>query len=87
MFYVQGYTVFATVISKDTDGAKKLQKEFKERMFVVPMNVTSDEDVINGLEYVKKNLPQGCPGIWAVITNAGWSTFGEVLENGDKVGR
>jgi len=53
-----------------------LSKEFKERMFTVPMNITSDEQVIEALEYVKKNLPAG--GLWAVITNAGWSTFGEV---------
>ncbi|OXA41673.1 D-beta-hydroxybutyrate dehydrogenase, mitochondrial [Folsomia candida] len=73
-----GYTVFAGVISSDTDGAKQLQKEFKTRMYTVPMNVTSDEDVTKALEYIKENLPADCNGIWALITNAGWSTFGEV---------
>jgi 3-hydroxybutyrate dehydrogenase len=60
--YGLGFTVFATVISKDTDGAKALEKEFKERMFVIPMNVTSDKDVIKGLEFVKENLPKGSRG-------------------------
>jgi NAD(P)-dependent dehydrogenase (short-subunit alcohol dehydrogenase family) len=68
--------VFAGVISKDTDGAKELDKEFKDRMFTVPMNITSDEEVTSAMELVQKNLPAG--GLWAVITNAGWSTFGEV---------
>lgn len=64
----QGYTVFATVISGDTDGAKTLQKEFKERMFIVPMNVTSDEDVIKGMEIVKQNLPAGSAGQLVIST-------------------
>jgi len=47
-------------------------------MHVFEMNVTKDADCENALKFVEQNLPAGTKGLWAVITNAGWSTFGEV---------
>jgi len=72
-----GYTVFAACYSTETEGAKALQKEFPNRMFVFSMDVSSDDNVNKAMEYVKNHLPDGA-GLWAVITNAGLSSFGQV---------
>jgi 3-hydroxybutyrate dehydrogenase len=70
--------VFAACYSEETEGAKALAKEFNgNRMHVVGMDVTSEESVNKALETVKNKLPDGT-GLWAVITNAGLSTFGQV---------
>uniref|UniRef100_UPI0037E94B4C D-beta-hydroxybutyrate dehydrogenase, mitochondrial n=1 Tax=Semicossyphus pulcher TaxID=241346 RepID=UPI0037E94B4C len=75
-----GFTVFAGCLLKDKggDGAKELEEFHSDRMKVVQLDVTSEEQVNQAAEYIKENLEDSERGLWAVVNNAGVSTFGEV---------
>ncbi|KAM4533655.1 D-beta-hydroxybutyrate dehydrogenase, mitochondrial [Odontesthes bonariensis] len=75
-----GFTVFAGCLLKDKggDGAKELEELNSDRMRVIQLDVCSDEEVNKAVEYIKDNLEDSQRGLWAVVNNAGVSTFGEV---------
>lgn len=75
-----GFTVFAGCLLKDKggEGAKELEGIRSSRMKVVQLDVCSEEQVCQAVEYVKENLEDCERGLWAVVNNAGVSTFGEV---------
>ncbi|XP_041824680.1 D-beta-hydroxybutyrate dehydrogenase, mitochondrial [Melanotaenia boesemani] len=75
-----GFTVFAGCFLKDKggEGAKELEEFNSDRMKVVQLDVCSDEQVNQAVEYIKDNLKDSQRGLWAVVNNAGVSTFGEV---------
>ncbi|XP_036935050.1 D-beta-hydroxybutyrate dehydrogenase, mitochondrial isoform X5 [Acanthopagrus latus] len=63
---------------KGGEGAKELEEFHSDRMKVVQLDVCSDEQVNQAVEYIKDNLADSEKGLWAVVNNAGVSTFGEV---------
>ncbi|XP_034562287.1 D-beta-hydroxybutyrate dehydrogenase, mitochondrial [Notolabrus celidotus] len=75
-----GFTVFAACFLKDKggEGAKELEEFHSDRMKVFQLDVCSDEQVNQVAEYIKDNLEDSEKGLWAVVNNAGVSTFGEV---------
>ncbi|XP_017262168.1 D-beta-hydroxybutyrate dehydrogenase, mitochondrial [Kryptolebias marmoratus] len=75
-----GFMVFAGCLlkNKDGEGAKKLEELGSDRLKVVQLDVCSDEQVKKAVEYIKDNLQDAQRGLWAVVNNAGVSTFGEV---------
>ncbi|XP_069559662.1 D-beta-hydroxybutyrate dehydrogenase, mitochondrial isoform X1 [Brachyistius frenatus] len=75
-----GFTVFAGCLLKDKngEGAKELEEFHSDRMKVVQLDVCSEEQVNTAVEYIKGNLQDSERGLWAVVNNAGVSTFGEV---------
>ncbi|XP_019943001.2 D-beta-hydroxybutyrate dehydrogenase, mitochondrial [Paralichthys olivaceus] len=75
-----GFTVFAGCFLKDEDGegAKELEEFHSDRMKVVQLDVCSEEQVNQAVEFIKENLEDSERGLWAVVNNAGVSTFGEV---------
>nr|XP_046226851.1 D-beta-hydroxybutyrate dehydrogenase, mitochondrial [Scatophagus argus] len=75
-----GFTVFAGCLLKDKggEGAKELEEFNSDRMKVVQLDVCSDEQVNQAVEYIRDNLADSERGLWAVVNNAGVSTFGEV---------
>uniref|UniRef100_A0A3Q2QP94 3-hydroxybutyrate dehydrogenase, type 1 n=1 Tax=Fundulus heteroclitus TaxID=8078 RepID=A0A3Q2QP94_FUNHE len=75
-----GFTVFAGCLLKDKggEGAKELEEFGSDRMKVVQLDVCSDEQVKEAVEYIRGNLADSQRGLWAVVNNAGVSTFGEV---------
>ncbi|TNM96608.1 hypothetical protein fugu_016269 [Takifugu bimaculatus] len=75
-----GFTVFAGCLLKDDggEGAKELEEFRSDRMNVVQLDVCSDEQVNRAVEDVKRKLADSEKGLWAVVNNAGVSTFGEV---------
>ncbi|KAM6908268.1 D-beta-hydroxybutyrate dehydrogenase, mitochondrial isoform 1-T2 [Lycodopsis pacificus] len=75
-----GFTVFAGCLFKDKGGAgaKELEEFHSDRMKVVQLDVCSDEQVDQAVEYVKESLEDTETGLWAVVNNAGVSTFGQV---------
>nr|XP_005989439.1 PREDICTED: D-beta-hydroxybutyrate dehydrogenase, mitochondrial-like isoform X2 [Latimeria chalumnae] len=75
-----GFTVFAGCLLKDEngDGARELKNVNSDRMKVVQLNVCSEEEVAQAVEFVRKSLKDPEKGLWGVVNNAGISTFGEV---------
>ncbi|XP_034717700.1 D-beta-hydroxybutyrate dehydrogenase, mitochondrial [Etheostoma cragini] len=75
-----GFTVFAGCLFMDKggEGAKELEEFHSDRMKVVQLDVCSEEQVDQAAEYIKDNLKDSESGLWAVVNNAGVSTFGEV---------
>ncbi|KAF3703641.1 D-beta-hydroxybutyrate dehydrogenase, mitochondrial [Channa argus] len=75
-----GFTVFAGCFLKDKggEGAKELEEFHSDRMKVVQLDVCSEEQVNKAVQYIKDNLEDSERGLWAVVNNAGISTFGEV---------
>ncbi|XP_034428117.1 D-beta-hydroxybutyrate dehydrogenase, mitochondrial [Hippoglossus hippoglossus] len=75
-----GFTVFAGCFLKDKggEGAKELEEFHSDRMKLVQLDVCSEEQVNQAVEFIKENLEDSERGLWAVVNNAGVSTFGEV---------
>lgn len=75
-----GFTVFAGCLLKDKggDGAKELEELHSDRMKVVQLDVCSEDQVAKAAEFVRGNLEDPERGLWAVVNNAGVSTFGDV---------
>ncbi|XP_065579813.1 D-beta-hydroxybutyrate dehydrogenase, mitochondrial-like isoform X4 [Artemia franciscana] len=77
-----GYVVFAGCFTKDSrgKGAVELEKEGEktQRLFTVQLDVSSQESVTKAAKEVEQRLPKNCKGVWGIVNNAGWSTFGEV---------
>ncbi|KAM3932627.1 D-beta-hydroxybutyrate dehydrogenase, mitochondrial-like [Leptodactylus fuscus] len=75
-----GFTVFAGCLLKDKngEGAQELESFHSNRMKVLQLNVCSEEEVTQAVEFVKKNLENPDTGLWGLVNNAGTSTFGEV---------
>ncbi|XP_056421341.1 D-beta-hydroxybutyrate dehydrogenase, mitochondrial-like [Hyla sarda] len=75
-----GFTVFAGCLLKDKndEGAQELQSFQCNRMKVLQLNVCSEEEITQAVEFVKKNLEDPNKGLWGLVNNAGISTFGEV---------
>lgn len=69
-----GAVVFAGCLKSQEGGAVKL-KGYRN-IHVVQLDITSDEEVTAALNYVSQNLPS--QGLWGIVNNAGWSTFGHV---------
>uniref|UniRef100_A0A3Q2TAQ2 3-hydroxybutyrate dehydrogenase, type 1 n=1 Tax=Fundulus heteroclitus TaxID=8078 RepID=A0A3Q2TAQ2_FUNHE len=67
-----------SVEDKGGEGAKELEEFGSDRMKVVQLDVCSDEQVKEAVEYIRGNLADSQRGLWAVVNNAGVSTFGEV---------
>lgn len=67
----QGYHVIAGVLFEDKEGAAELKKLGID---TIPVDVTKDFSIGPVEEALKRKNTQ----LWAVITNAGLSTFGEV---------
>ncbi|XP_029473036.1 D-beta-hydroxybutyrate dehydrogenase, mitochondrial-like [Rhinatrema bivittatum] len=75
-----GFTVFAGCLLKDKggDGARELQSMQSDSMKVLQLNVTSDEEITQAVEFVRKNLKEPQRGLWGIVNNAGVSKFGGV---------
>jgi len=69
----KGYTVFATCYDSDCKGAQDLVKKCSQRLKVLKMDVTKDEDVNEAVLYVKKQLENN--NFWALVNNAGIINF------------
>ncbi|KAI2649279.1 D-beta-hydroxybutyrate dehydrogenase, mitochondrial [Labeo rohita] len=77
-FHKLGFTVFAGCLFKDGEGAKELENFHSEKLKVVQLDVCNEEQVSQAVQFVTANLEDSEKGLWAVVNNAGISTFGEV---------
>ncbi|RWS06192.1 hypothetical protein B4U79_05873 [Dinothrombium tinctorium] len=64
-----GCDVFAGCLFPDGEGAISLSKYQSERLKVVKLDVTKDEDVFAAVNYVTNNLRNN--SLWALVNNAG----------------
>ncbi|XP_071423004.1 D-beta-hydroxybutyrate dehydrogenase, mitochondrial-like isoform X3 [Pithys albifrons albifrons] len=89
--HAKGFTVFAgcLLLDENGDGARELKNMKSDRMKVLQMNVCSDQEVAEAMDFVKRTLKEPEKGLWGLVNNAGISTFGEVefasLDNYKKV--
>ncbi|XP_054242158.1 D-beta-hydroxybutyrate dehydrogenase, mitochondrial-like [Indicator indicator] len=89
--HAEGFTVFAGCLLMDEngDGAMELKNMNSDRMKVLQMDVCSDQEVAQAVDFVKRTLKEPEEGLWGLVNNAGVSTFGEVefasLDNYKKV--
>lgn len=75
-----GFNVFAGCLLADKDGpgATELRGLANPRLKVIQLDITKQEDWDKALEFVQKNLISTSSGLWGIVNNAGWATFGEV---------
>ncbi|XP_067398960.1 D-beta-hydroxybutyrate dehydrogenase, mitochondrial-like [Emydura macquarii macquarii] len=78
--HAKGFTVFAGCLlaSENGDGARELKNMKSDRMKVMQLNVCSDTEVDQAVEFVKNNLMEPEKGLWGLVNNAGVASFGEV---------
>ncbi|XP_033735850.1 D-beta-hydroxybutyrate dehydrogenase, mitochondrial-like isoform X2 [Pecten maximus] len=69
-----GYKVYAGVLSKESPGAMVLHARQSDRLHVIKLDVTKDDDVQKALEYVNATGQ----GLWAIVNNAGMYFPGDV---------
>eukprot|EP00058_Branchiostoma_floridae_P027065 XP_002612556.1 3-hydroxybutyrate dehydrogenase [Branchiostoma floridae] len=76
----RGFTVFAGCVLKDKggEGARELAAVGSPRLHVLQMDVTSDDSLWKARQYMEENLPDKDAGLWAIVNNAGTSTYGLV---------
>merc|ERR1711973_193442 len=75
-----GLTVFAGCLLADRDGAgaRELRDIKSNHLHVIQLDVTNQEDWKNAKKLIQEKLPSSSPGLWGLVNNAGWATFGEV---------
>ncbi|XP_044148352.1 retinol dehydrogenase 7-like [Bufo gargarizans] len=72
-----GFTVFATCLFPDGEGAQSLITHASPgQVKVIRLDVTSDKEVEQVKQYVLDNLPD--KGLWGLVNNAGICTWGMV---------
>merc|ERR1712127_102127 len=71
-----GFTVFAGCLFADRDGAAELRALAKPRLNVVQLDVTNVDQWREAARVIKEKT--GERGLWGIVNNAGWATFGEV---------
>uniref|UniRef100_A0A5F8GNH5 Retinol dehydrogenase 7-like n=1 Tax=Monodelphis domestica TaxID=13616 RepID=A0A5F8GNH5_MONDO len=73
-----GFTVFATCLFPDGEGAQRLRQEAGSscRLHVLKLDVTQDQDVAEAKEFVLKNMPEN--GLWGLVNNAGIMLVGPI---------
>lgn len=78
------YFIFATCLSLNSDGAKKLNEpKFNGKIFTIELDVTDDESVKNARREIENILHQHQNiSLWAIVNNAGIMSLSEI-EFGD----
>lgn len=74
-----GFTVFAGFQRADTSPfAEQLKLECSGRLHVLQLDVSSETQVLAASLYAVEHLPDGAPGLWAVVNCASWVAMGEM---------
>jgi len=75
-----GFYVFAGCLLADRNGpgATELRELKSNRLHVIQLDVTNNDEWKKAKEFINKTLPSSSVGLWGLVNNAGWATFGEV---------
>ncbi|XP_071957077.1 D-beta-hydroxybutyrate dehydrogenase, mitochondrial-like [Antedon mediterranea] len=77
-----GYLVYAGCLFQDGENAKELEKATSSNLTILQLDVTNDKQVSEAFQLINSNLNvKNLNGLWAVVNNAGTSTFGHVEWN------
>ncbi|XP_052802115.1 retinol dehydrogenase 7-like [Mya arenaria] len=71
-----GMHVYAGCLDKDGPGAVSLRHTCSDRMHLLQLDVTKDEDISKAVEIVR--LDVGSEGLWGLVNNAGVCYFSEL---------
>ncbi|CAH0553737.1 unnamed protein product [Brassicogethes aeneus] len=75
----QGFTVFAGFQDlANSAHADELKEECSGRLHVLQLDVSSETEILSASLYAVEHLPDGAPGLWAVIHAASWVALGEI---------
>ncbi|GFT98442.1 hypothetical protein NPIL_547561 [Nephila pilipes] len=66
-----GMNVFAGCLLPDGKGALELKKSCSDKLHIVPLDITKDDQIERAVAYVKSNLPPEAKGLYCLINNAG----------------
>lgn len=67
--------VFAGCLYPEGTGAKALKESCSERLHIVPLDITNEDQIKEAVAYVKANLPYGERGLYCLVNNAGVLPF------------
>ncbi len=75
-----GFRVYATVLDPMSPGSQQLTADsiFSDKIKVLKMDVTNDEDVNNTYEAVENELNSKGEELWAIVNNAGVQSMGYI---------
>ncbi|XP_069689223.1 estradiol 17-beta-dehydrogenase 2-like isoform X3 [Periplaneta americana] len=73
-----GVLVFAGCLYSEGDGAKELKSSCSDKLKIIQLDVTQNEQVENAVERVASILQENKKELWAVVNNAGIAFPGEV---------
>ncbi|XP_022644903.1 17-beta-hydroxysteroid dehydrogenase type 6-like isoform X1 [Varroa jacobsoni] len=71
----EGYQVFAGCLFPDGEGARQLRNSASNRLHIIGLDVTKDEDFTSARSFVQQHLNGNV--LWAVVANAGIFEFKE----------
>lgn len=75
----QGFTVFAGFQNATNNPvADELKEEGSGRLHVLQLDVSSETQILAASLYAVEHLPDGAPGLWAVIHATSWVALGEI---------
>uniref|UniRef100_A0A0B6Z6J6 Uncharacterized protein n=1 Tax=Arion vulgaris TaxID=1028688 RepID=A0A0B6Z6J6_9EUPU len=74
--YPKGFTVFATCLSLESDGAKLLKNLGTDRLKVIQLDITNDDSVARCLRLVREECSN--TGLYSLVNNAGLNMMGDV---------
>lgn len=74
-----GFTVFAGFGSRSDSETEMqtLKQQASGRLHTLQLDINNEHDVHSAFLYVNENLPDGAPGLWALVHAAAWVTLGE----------
>ncbi|GLV31812.1 uncharacterized protein CBL_07572 [Carabus blaptoides fortunei] len=74
-----GFTVFAGFQNAAASQlAEELKEESSGRLHVLQLDVSNEPQVLAASLYAVEHLPDGAPGLWAVVNLASWVAMGEL---------
>ncbi|KAK0168916.1 hypothetical protein PV327_002672 [Microctonus hyperodae] len=74
-----GFIVFAGFQNQSECEEKinKLKEDASGRLHILQMDISCERDIHSTFLYVNENLPDGAPGLWALVHANAWITLGE----------
>lgn len=74
-----GFTVFAGFQNAEGNPeAEELKEICSARLHILQLDVSSENQILAASLYAVEHLPDGAPGLWAVVHAQSWVALGEI---------